>query len=698
MLDPNENALVPDDFRFYRAERPAAKIILDGLPLRSSGKVSSKLVYVPSGFGKTSTGFAVGREVFAFYLACTPGRTGEATSTKSGEDFNTSFPNYMQRVDQELGQGFVSADTQKYTNIALRLSSAYILSHVFVLHLFLGTFPGATPYQFLRFQISAIGASLVAAVFRELAGYTDKALAVLGVHLRLALAPVLDARGQTKTCLFIIDEMEGVLDHKSTYFLSTNGKEGRGLLSPLLQALRARADDCLFSIVACGTGELLSRSESILSDIGKGSSRLDVAAFPLASEDDVVNILHNATGLSRAVLLGRIPEIGRVLVGGRFRLTTRAARTFINKKPAQPTEEAGVQVLSEAVDESVENHTTRLKELLSSFVNDPVAARSLPRLETLLQIYVAGRFSAGRIPVTTSDDLCAVGVAASVAAGQFAVEETYALDGIGSWFEANPELANKTAFRGAVANIEAVVKARGGAVAGKGDMFENVLIHALTGASLRGPVLALPFLQLSDDQRAQLQSVWGETEFAISDAVTSVDEKATTAADFLVQHVNCLMPPEKTHRADLLANLDNVALFECACKFYSSAVPSEDVLAQFRATDPRLAYYIAAGTALNTNAAARRLPWDAAQFPSRPVLRVHVSIPRAQKPLKLSAEVYQYGAGTYVLDARTIVVNLDASNLHLLLGKPKGNGPEDEVLRALYGILFFVTKSEEFVV
>ena len=44
------------------------------------------------------------------------------------------------------------------------------------------------------------------------------------------------------------------------------------------------------------------------------------------------------------------------------------------------------------------------------------------------------------------------------------------------------------------------------------------------------------------------------------------------------------------------------------------------------------------------------------------------------------------------------MVNLDASNLHLLLGKPKGNGPEDEVLRALYGILYFVTKSEEFVV
>jgi len=42
------------------------------------------------------------------------------------------------------------------------------------------------------------------------------------------------------------------------------------------------------------------------------------------------------------------------------------------------------------------------------------------------------------------------------------------------------------------------------------------------------------------------------------------------------------------------------------------------------------------------------------------------------------------------------VVNLDASNLHLLLGKPKGHGPEDDVLRALYRILVFVTQSEEF--
>ena len=166
-LDTSENAAVPSDFRFYRAERPAAKLILNALPLRIENKVISKLVYAPSGFGKTSTAFDVGREVFTMYCACTPIRVGEATHTKSGEECNTSFPLYRERVSLETGNMYVAGEISKHMATAVRLSASYIVSHVFILYVFLTVFPQATPYQFLRYQLSAVGASHVAAAFEN---------------------------------------------------------------------------------------------------------------------------------------------------------------------------------------------------------------------------------------------------------------------------------------------------------------------------------------------------------------------------------------------------------------------------------------------------------------------------------------------------------------------------------------------------
>ena len=445
--------------------------------------------------------------------------------------------------------------------------------------------------------------------------------------------------------------------------------------------------------MACGTGEVLARTDSVVSDLGKGLKRIDVTAFPLATEKDVVNILQSATGLPPKDILS-IKPVSDILVGGRFRLTTRAAHEFVRRRSG---DDFPIDTLKSCVDVSIDAHTARLNELIASFVNDVEPTRSAERLNTLLQVLIAGKFSRGRIPVTSSEDLCAVGIAASVTRGSFVVEEKFALDTIRDWFDANPLLASRAGFKQAVADLQALIQSRGSTSSGKGDLFENVLDHALLNKLLHGPVLDLRFLQLTDEQRTKLAPVWGDVVFSISHALTPFDEGLYNVAAILRERVNCLVSPEKAHRADQIANLNNVALFECGCKFYSSGVSSSTVLEQFRATDPRLAYFLADGSHVNSKATKRRDAWDAAQFPSRPVLRMHVSIPRAQVPTLSDVEEYQYKPGTFVLDQITIVVNVDATNLYLLLGKPDAAVEGDaDTLRALYRILYLVTGCDEF--
>jgi len=76
-LDPNEDALFPeDDIRFLRGERSAATLVLNGLPLLTSGNVRFERVVVPCSFGKTSAGFAAARLVFALHVSCTAAAAG----------------------------------------------------------------------------------------------------------------------------------------------------------------------------------------------------------------------------------------------------------------------------------------------------------------------------------------------------------------------------------------------------------------------------------------------------------------------------------------------------------------------------------------------------------------------------------------------------------------------------------------------
>ena len=223
------NPLVPIDFRFYPAERPAARNVFELLPLRETETISTTLVIVPSGFGKTSAAFEVGRNFFTLYMLCTPSEMGEARPY-SGNNYNSSFADFLVALQQSLGAKPHNTVPQRTacTNEARNIASAYVSAHVFVLYLFMRTFPAATPYQFMRFQITELNPALICGVFSVLVKVLPDSLIKFANELHRAIVPLLDAYKQKKTCLFVSDELEGALNQMDEYFTSRDGsKQGR---------------------------------------------------------------------------------------------------------------------------------------------------------------------------------------------------------------------------------------------------------------------------------------------------------------------------------------------------------------------------------------------------------------------------------------------------------------------------------------
>jgi len=194
-----------------------------------------------------------------------------------------------------------------------------------------------------------------------------------------------------------------------------------------------------------------------------------------------------------------------------------------------------------------------------------------------------------------------------------------------------------------------------------------------------------------------LEDNWGDVQFVFSGGAPVLGgDTGAWAASFIEAHPNTLLSPEKTHRADLVADLEAKALFEAGFKFYSSAVPSAQVRAQFFATDTRLAYYQTDGQTPNEAARDGLALWGRAGFTARRALRLHVTVPRAQVARERSRDpllARVYDAGTHVLDDGSIAVNVDASNLHLVLGLPNEETEEKDkaALSALYRLLRVVT-------
>jgi hypothetical protein len=694
---------VPTDMRFYPAHRPAAVEIVDRLPEKSTGSIDVMMLIAVSGSGKTSAIFSAGVQMFTMYMACTPQMT-EVLSGKTTEDYSTAFSTFEGAVDRALMSAEFRTDRgkQKNTQVAIRLAGLFIAAHLLTLYLFLAKFEDATPFQFLQYQLTALGQSFVAHVFAWLMQrFSWPATSELAILLREALYPLLAKRGLSKTFLLAVDEMEGAATIKDEYFMSRTGKPGRGLLSPLLQACRDLADFGQYSIIVSGTGSTLARADSVTSDIGKKGNvtRIQLSKFPPASEHDVFEILGRVTELSKQQIRTVI-EVPKYLVGGRFRLTARAAMEFKRR----PASESAMDRLVEAVHLSVNSHKESLERALKKYIdNEPDAVKRQLHLDTVRRVYVVSKMSGGRMPFESEEDLCRVGIAVVDEAKAFFVRELFVMETIVDYFEAQPDLAARSAFAAAVDDLEMVLRTRGAAASGKGDLLENVVFHALRQDPMQGLVLQLPLVQLDGLDRqakARAAKAWGGVRFVCED-VQPLGAADQDAASFLAANPHVLLSPETTHRADGCLLLGPHHMLQLGVKFYSNAVPSEDVSSQFRSTDPAAAYEKANGhlhpadpDRFNENAKQHRDAWLLKGLDKRIALRLHVCIPRAA--VKAGVAKCKVAPGTFVMEDGSIVVNLDKTNLRLLLGWPTGASEDARVLRAVYRLLYQVTGVEEF--
>jgi len=736
---------VPDDMRFYPAPRPATAALLARIPARADTKPppSVTMLVAVSGAGKTSSIFGAAAVVFTVYITCASWVVKDRLSLTVEEDYSTAFSKFRDvtslRTRGVPRRGERAADEperaralNENTLEGMRLSTAFVLAHLVTLLAFLRAFPDATPYQFIRFQCSADGQERIDAAFGKLEKLTGQALETLTRAVHVQLQAALDVRGHAKPLLVAVDEMEGAADDPvfRGQFLSRTGKEGRGLLSPMLRVLRDLAEKLKYATVVSGTGSVMSRSESITSDVGKGKgvARIQDKSFPLATLDQVADVLSKATGVA-ADEVKRIPDVIQYLANGRFRLTARTVREF--EKGLESIDDARMR-LAHAVNLSVEAHKQSLYDRFEALaVDEEDDATRRESVELLRRVYVASKFTGGRMPFQSAVDLCRMGIALVDEAGYFYVREAFVQDAIQTFFEEKLKDAEaKSAFETSVRALKLVVQERGASATDKGDMFENVLFHGLRLFDGR-LVLEMPFVELRPRVLSRLRekSLWKGVKFECSGA--SGLEGSPNAASFLAAHPKTLLSPETTHRADGVLQFGPDCIFEFGAKFYSDAVPSDKTRAQYRATDPACAYELESAwedptnaNRFNPKATAPRAAWTAAGHDLRVALRVHVCVPRAAVPANVAER--EFKPGTFVLPDDSIVVNLDHTNLHLLLGKPRAAGAaapsaparsrrataaaaataaepagdekptDDEVLRALYRVLYEVTRQESF--
>ena len=340
------------------------------------------------------------------------------------------------------------------------------------------------------------------------------------------------------------------------------------------------------------------------------------------------------------------------------------------------------------------------------------------------------------MPFASSLDLCKLGVAAVGEDGAFYVREIFVQETLIDFFSNHADAELQAAFRGAVDDLEVVLRARGVSASGKGDFFENVVFQALRKFNGTA-VLELPFVKLDDASRADLSAsaVWGGVKLVCTGA--SGLNGAPDAATFLLANPTTLLSPEVSHRADGVLLLGDRGVLEVGCKFYSSTVPTTEVRSQFRATNPACAYELAnafgnpsSADRFNANATAPRKAWADAGFDRRVGLRINICVPNAATPSDKDVDAREHEAGTHVDDdGESILVNLDATNIHLLFGRPamsvgvvapqpgRGEGvqtrrrvaaatataaapkptpTDDDVLRALYRVLWEVTRNQAF--
>ena len=312
--------------------------------------------------------------------------------------------------------------------------------------------------------------------------------------------------------------------------------------------------------------------------------------------------------------------------------------------------------------------------------------------------------------------------------------------------------AAAASFRNSVELLERVLKSLGAAAQSKGNLVELAILKRLEvlGASGRFPTVAdLPFFPIQDRASTETPSPWRLVPFAARALQSSVDH--ANVPEFLASDdaVGVVFSPDAQCRPDGVLMLPlregdraHRRALVVGVAVYSTAVTSAKVTDQFSSTDLSRAY-LGANGAVYDAVRSKRVAWFARGLHRTIAVRVHVSLPVAASA-PLAAQTYvrektEAGNGQRVLlrtagvsmeaggvggaatTARTttgaavsdgpvtrrqsqaqpapddlvpedverdVIINLDKSNIHLLLGKPG----EDADVDALYELLKFATR------
>jgi len=694
---PNQLPIGPGgtvDMRFYPSLRLAASEIRKKL---SEGKFNNRLFYfmlaAVSGSGKTSVAFDVATDIFTIYFLCIPANENPRTSFVDPSTFPVLNVEVADRVRQYTTK-------EGKTQEAKRIATVLLVCHLLALHYFLSEYPEGTPYQFLMYQLSELGGwKFVLQAFEKLKYLTEQA----AHHFALTLSSVIKGK-QGRTLLLVIDEMEGAAAVLSDCFVSRNlsrdgyAKEGRGLLSPLLQAAGDTSAFAQWNLLVMGTGSVLARAISVTSDIGKGPlTSFSASQFPMASEQEVRIILRTVLNISDE-LINKVTEVSQYLFDARFRLLARTVEEFVQLPDKQSPEDC----LRDSVRRSVRRHSDSLLFQLNKRENDPNQDTSKKFLEMLHDAYVSARLTgnvmlrervarAVVVDDNQGEDWCKLGLAQVDNDGNFRMMEAFTFETVADFFNARENLQETLAFRSSLNDLQKLVEHFNMSVTGKGDMFEDIVFHTLIFS--KGTAVAkLPFVKLSHSTKNEAKARWGRV-IMNAHTVVRVSGQTDDASFLMKSAAGTIVSPSKVHRADGIALFLTGESLEIGTKLYSSAVSSKESLSQFRSTDPAAAYQTADGLGWNQQATSLRSAWVAHSLDSKVAFRLHVTLPRSQAPVDFRERAL-LEPGTTVLDNESLVVNIDASNAHELFSLIK----DVEVHNALFRLLHHITQAKEFMV
>ena len=338
--------------------------------------------------------------------------------------------------------------------------------------------------------------------------------------------------------------------------------------------------------------------------------------------------------------------------------------------------------------------------------------RLLPYMRT---VWSAAALSGGRarfVSANAAVDLMRIGVGNYYEVregknGYFTVTEAVVVDAIHGFLTRNAVAVSDTTFAGLVESFAALVQAHGAKTPGRGFAFEDLVFDALQQPRFQGVALAqLPFVKEGKRPREPPKDVpagatrskaaaaaaaaaatlpapaqgeenppdsdvppppwWATTKFRAERVVRHAlmpDRVPSSTSDFLANPANVatVYVAETTARPDAMVMLDATHALTLGVTMWTTEpeVPHDKVYSQTLSTAMRNVYKDAAARAVND--AKARTAWEAKSLDKVHAVRVHVSLPGWGTDDSSLGSVRPEDAGD-------LVVHLDQSNVHHLLG------------------------------